>query len=161
MAPKHCLSAPKHAQVTSEQVRLPQGKALLTPRVRNRLFGSHLVSNKICSQTNAKSVVVRSRFSNSEMENLVSIARQHTKRRLFKYVNTWLSLSPLLRLSETVCLMCHASPRQGDRHFCGKTCADEAASKGPIILEVPVGHVTFNSGTCAILEIMGVLNSVF
>jgi len=31
-------------------------------------------------------------------------------------------------------------------HFCSQTCADDAESKGPMILEVPVGHVTFKSG---------------
>jgi len=48
-------------------------------------------------------------------------------------------------LAESLCLMCRAAPRQGDRPFCGKTCGDEAASKGPTILEVPEGHVTFKS----------------
>jgi len=42
--------------------------------------------------------------------------------------------------------MCRSAAKQGDHHFCGKICADEAASKGPIILEVPEGHVTFSSG---------------
>ena len=42
--------------------------------------------------------------------------------------------------------MCRTNPKQGDRHYCGKTCAEEAANKGPVILEVPEGHVTFNSG---------------
>lgn len=42
--------------------------------------------------------------------------------------------------------MCRAIPKQGDMHFCGKTCAEEAVAKGPFILEVPEGHVTFVSG---------------
>ena len=49
-------------------------------------------------------------------------------------------------LGETVCLMCRLNPKQGDRQYCGKTCAEEAANKGPVILEVPEGHVTFSSG---------------
>ncbi|KIM80422.1 hypothetical protein PILCRDRAFT_73161 [Piloderma croceum F 1598] len=49
------------------------------------------------------------------------------------------------KLAETICIMCRSAAKQGDHHFCGKTCADEAASKGPIILEVPEGHATFTS----------------
>ena len=32
-------------------------------------------------------------------------------------------------------------------HFCSQTCIDDAEKKGPMILEVPVGHSTFKSGT--------------
>ena len=31
-------------------------------------------------------------------------------------------------------------------HFCSQTCIDDAESKGPMILEVPAGHVTFKNG---------------
>jgi len=45
--------------------------------------------------------------------------------------------------------MCRSDAKQGDHHFCGKTCADEAASKGPIILEVPEGHIGLATGALA------------
>ena len=31
-------------------------------------------------------------------------------------------------------------------HFCSQPCTDDAEKKGPMILEVPFGHVTFKSG---------------
>ncbi|KAI0695392.1 hypothetical protein BC835DRAFT_1414906 [Cytidiella melzeri] len=48
-------------------------------------------------------------------------------------------------LAEKACLYCRKAPKQGDRHFCGQACADEATKKGPMILEVPEEHVTFRS----------------
>ncbi|KAJ3739016.1 hypothetical protein DFH05DRAFT_708172 [Lentinula detonsa] len=50
-------------------------------------------------------------------------------------------------LGETLCLMCLASAKQTNSHFCSKACADAAEMKGPMILEVPVGHVTFRDVT--------------
>ncbi len=50
------------------------------------------------------------------------------------------------RLAEKSCLYCRKVPKQGDQHFCGKACADEAMKKGPLILEVPEDHETFKSG---------------
>jgi len=45
----------------------------------------------------------------------------------------------------TACLMCKKAPRQGQRHFCSKNCADAAERQGPLLLDVPVGHVTHKS----------------
>ncbi|KAJ7888787.1 hypothetical protein B0H13DRAFT_2252732, partial [Mycena leptocephala] len=50
-------------------------------------------------------------------------------------------------LGETICLMCKQAPKQPQSHFCGSVCADDAEKNGPMILEVPVGHVTFKSVT--------------
>lgn len=72
------------------------------------------------------------------------------------------SHSKIRRLGETVCIMCRSNPKQGDRHYCGKTCAEDAANKGPTILEVPEGHVTFNSGKKnACLPFQPILTFVF
>ncbi|KAF9037691.1 hypothetical protein BJ165DRAFT_1558638 [Panaeolus papilionaceus] len=48
-------------------------------------------------------------------------------------------------LGETLCLMCLQAPKMANCHFCSQTCIDDAESKGPMILEVPQGHVTFKS----------------
>ncbi|KAF9479970.1 ADP-ribosylation, partial [Pholiota conissans] len=37
------------------------------------------------------------------------------------------------------------APKMANSHFCSQTCTDDAESKGPMILEVPAGHVTFKS----------------
>ena len=42
--------------------------------------------------------------------------------------------------------MCRKAEKQPRSHFCSKTCVEEAEKKGPAILEVPAGHVTFLSG---------------
>ncbi|KAL1675888.1 hypothetical protein EV122DRAFT_217581 [Schizophyllum commune] len=46
---------------------------------------------------------------------------------------------------DKICLMCRKAEKQPRSHFCSKTCVEEAEKKGPAILEVPVGHVTFIS----------------
>ncbi|KIK57329.1 hypothetical protein GYMLUDRAFT_263100 [Collybiopsis luxurians FD-317 M1] len=48
-------------------------------------------------------------------------------------------------LGETLCLLCLQNPKQTNSHFCSKACADNAEKQGPMILEVPAGHVTFRS----------------
>jgi len=48
---------------------------------------------------------------------------------------------------ESACLWCRAAPKQGDRHFCGLACANEAKQKAVALLEVPEDHVTFQSVT--------------
>ncbi|KAF9260059.1 ADP-ribosylation [Marasmius fiardii PR-910] len=48
-------------------------------------------------------------------------------------------------LAETVCLMCLQQPKLAHSNFCGKKCEDDAEKRGPMILEVPAGHVTFKS----------------
>ncbi|PPQ78504.1 hypothetical protein CVT26_005143 [Gymnopilus dilepis] len=48
-------------------------------------------------------------------------------------------------LGENLCLMCLQAPKMANSHFCSQTCIDDAESKGPMILEVPSGHVTFKS----------------
>jgi len=48
-------------------------------------------------------------------------------------------------LADTICLMCRVAPKQAHSHFCSKTCAEDAEKRGPMIMEVPVGHVTFKS----------------
>ncbi|KAF9001573.1 hypothetical protein BDQ17DRAFT_1391048 [Cyathus striatus] len=53
--------------------------------------------------------------------------------------------SSLRRIGETLCLMCLQAPKLANSHFCSQKCADDAEKKGPMILEVPFGHVTFKS----------------
>ncbi|KAF8808619.1 ADP-ribosylation [Phlegmacium glaucopus] len=48
-------------------------------------------------------------------------------------------------LGETLCLMCLQAPKMANSHFCSQPCIDDAENKGPMILEVPFGHVTFKS----------------
>ncbi|KAF8972248.1 hypothetical protein BDZ97DRAFT_1901353 [Flammula alnicola] len=48
-------------------------------------------------------------------------------------------------LGESLCLMCLQAPKMANAHFCSQTCIDDAESKGPMILEVPAGHVTFKN----------------
>ncbi|KAE9387033.1 ADP-ribosylation [Gymnopus androsaceus JB14] len=48
-------------------------------------------------------------------------------------------------LGETLCLMCLQNARQTNSHFCSKRCADNAEVNGPMLLEVPAGHVTFEN----------------
>ncbi|KAF6755456.1 hypothetical protein DFP72DRAFT_811701 [Ephemerocybe angulata] len=48
-------------------------------------------------------------------------------------------------MSENLCLMCLQAPKMANSHFCSQTCIDDAEKKGPMILEVPVGHSTFKS----------------
>ncbi|KAJ7757697.1 hypothetical protein DFH07DRAFT_1060525 [Mycena maculata] len=48
-------------------------------------------------------------------------------------------------LGETICLRCRQAPKLSQSHFCSTICADDAEKNGPMILEVPVGHVTFKS----------------
>jgi len=43
----------------------------------------------------------------------------------------------------SACLMCWRAPRQGDSHFCGRSCAGAAEHRAPLLLEAPRGHVTF------------------
>ncbi|KAF9533957.1 hypothetical protein CPB83DRAFT_417181 [Crepidotus variabilis] len=48
-------------------------------------------------------------------------------------------------LGENLCIMCMQAPKMAHSHFCNQTCADDAESKGPMIIEVPYGHSTFKS----------------
>lgn len=48
-------------------------------------------------------------------------------------------------LGETICLMCRKVPKAPNSHFCGQTCSDDAEKNGPMLLEIPIGHVTFKS----------------
>ncbi|TFK27463.1 ADP-ribosylation [Coprinopsis marcescibilis] len=48
-------------------------------------------------------------------------------------------------LSENLCILCMKAPKMATSHFCSQTCIDDAEKKGPCILEVPNGHVTFKS----------------
>ncbi|TDL25748.1 ADP-ribosylation [Rickenella mellea] len=48
------------------------------------------------------------------------------------------------RLAMEACLMCKKLPKKVGQ-FCTKACADDAKQKGPMILEVPEGHVTFKN----------------
>jgi hypothetical protein len=57
----------------------------------------------------------------------------------------------LPRLAEKACLYCRKAQKQGDRLYCGQSCADEATKKGPLVLEVPEDHVTFRSGNYILL----------
>ena len=42
--------------------------------------------------------------------------------------------------------MCLQAPKMANSHFCSQPCIDDAEKNGPMILEVPLGHVTFKSG---------------
>lgn len=42
--------------------------------------------------------------------------------------------------------MCRKVPKAPNSHFCGQTCSDDAEKNGPMLLEIPIGHVTFKSG---------------
>ena len=57
-----------------------------------------------------------------------------------------LAFSFIYSLSETACIWCLKAHKQGDNHFCGTACADEAKKKGPCIINIPDDHVTFQSG---------------
>ncbi|EAU83112.2 hypothetical protein CC1G_11638 [Coprinopsis cinerea okayama7 len=48
-------------------------------------------------------------------------------------------------LAENLCLLCLKQTKMANSHFCSQTCIDDAEKKGPAILEVPNGHVTFKS----------------
>ncbi|KAH6913474.1 hypothetical protein BKA70DRAFT_1262986 [Coprinopsis sp. MPI-PUGE-AT-0042] len=48
-------------------------------------------------------------------------------------------------LAENLCLMCMKAQKMANSHFCSQTCIDDAEKKGPAVLEVPHGHVTFKS----------------
>ncbi|KAF8805478.1 ADP-ribosylation, partial [Phlegmacium glaucopus] len=50
-------------------------------------------------------------------------------------------------IRETLCLMCLQAPKRSKSHFCSQSCIDDAENEGPMILEVPFGHVTFKSVT--------------
>ena len=47
--------------------------------------------------------------------------------------------------------MCLQAPKMANSHFCSQPCIDDAENKGPMILEVPFGHLTFKSGLFLIL----------
>jgi hypothetical protein len=53
-------------------------------------------------------------------------------------------------LGETLCLMCLLAPKMANSHFCSQTCIDDVEAKGPMVLEVPLGHATFKSGPSSI-----------
>jgi len=42
--------------------------------------------------------------------------------------------------------MCQKAAKQSNSPFCGKTCTELAEKQSPMMLEVPAGHITFNSG---------------
>uniref|UniRef100_A0A0W0F9V8 PARP catalytic domain-containing protein n=1 Tax=Moniliophthora roreri TaxID=221103 RepID=A0A0W0F9V8_MONRR len=48
-------------------------------------------------------------------------------------------------LTEMLCILCLRNPKKANSHFCGRHCSHDAERKGPMILEVPAGHVTFKS----------------
>ncbi|KAJ7222937.1 hypothetical protein C8J57DRAFT_242270 [Mycena rebaudengoi] len=48
-------------------------------------------------------------------------------------------------LGETICLRCQQAPKEPKSHFCSTACANDAEKNGPMIIEVPAGHVTFKS----------------
>ncbi|KAF8808435.1 ADP-ribosylation [Phlegmacium glaucopus] len=53
--------------------------------------------------------------------------------------------SNIRMLSETLCLMCFQASKRHISHFCqcSEPCINDADNKGPMILEVSFGHVTF------------------
>ncbi|KAF9441198.1 hypothetical protein P691DRAFT_856344 [Macrolepiota fuliginosa MF-IS2] len=48
-------------------------------------------------------------------------------------------------LGETLCIMCFQAPKTTLSHFCSQLCTDNAEKGAPVILNIPVGHVTFKS----------------
>jgi hypothetical protein len=42
--------------------------------------------------------------------------------------------------------MCRKVAKAQGSHFCGQACNDEAEKKGPMLIEIPNGHMTFKSG---------------
>jgi hypothetical protein len=50
--------------------------------------------------------------------------------------------------------MCRQVAKQPGSHFCGQTCSDDSEKAGPMLLEVPKGHVTFKSGEVFVFSVM-------
>ncbi|GLB40705.1 putative poly(ADP-ribose) polymerase catalytic domain [Lyophyllum shimeji] len=48
-------------------------------------------------------------------------------------------------LAQTICLMCRRAPKQPKSHFCSERCTEDVYSKGPMILPITKGHVTYKS----------------
>ena len=53
---------------------------------------------------------------------------------------------PAHRLGEAICLYCRKGEKRANSAFCSRTCRDEAANKGPILMEIPSDHAIFASG---------------
>ncbi|KAI5885938.1 ADP-ribosylation [Schizophyllum commune H4-8] len=49
------------------------------------------------------------------------------------------------KLGEAICLYCRKGERRANSAFCSRTCRDEAANKGPILMEIPSDHAIFAS----------------
>ncbi|TRM64452.1 hypothetical protein BD626DRAFT_491870 [Schizophyllum amplum] len=49
------------------------------------------------------------------------------------------------RLGQNICLYCRKGEKRGNSAFCSRTCRDEAAKKGPLLLEIPSDHNVFAS----------------
>lgn len=113
-------------------------------------------THRFCSKACAKKAKQSQRISSVNFNAGASNdTEMDASCRLVKRLNTTLYTS-LTRTScprpaETTCLMCRVAPKQYDSHFCSKTCTEDAEGRGPMILEVPVGHVTFKSGTLVFL----------
>jgi len=43
------------------------------------------------------------------------------------------------------CLLCHSNPKLGEFDFCGEACRQGALRNTPLLMEVPQGHVTFET----------------
>lgn len=81
-----------------------------------------------------------------QMGPLESTARWLIRRLLSNILKYPADSNDSTSLGETLCLMCRQVPKQTKSHFCSKACTDQAEKAGPMILEVPAGHVTFKSG---------------
>lgn len=46
---------------------------------------------------------------------------------------------------DKICIMCRTAEKQPRSHFCSKSCVEDAEKKGPMVLEIPSGHVTFHN----------------
>ncbi|KAF8154070.1 hypothetical protein B0H34DRAFT_75619 [Crassisporium funariophilum] len=46
--------------------------------------------------------------------------------------------------AKVACLLCKSRPKLGRYHLCGKSCKEIATKSTPLILEVPVGHTTYD-----------------
>lgn len=98
------------------------------------------------TQENVSRRVVETQASPTRMVPLGITARFHIRRAYLKSGSASSPSDIILRLVETLCLMCLKACKTSNSHFCSQKCTDDADKKGPLLLEVPVGHVTFKSG---------------
>ncbi|KAF7341446.1 PARP catalytic domain-containing protein [Mycena venus] len=114
-------------------------------RVRPK-FSDKKKTHPFCSKTCAKNSAAQKQLLESNVKGTCHAPRcqkpAHTSANGTS--GSYCSLSHKT-LGETICLMCKQAPKQQQSHFCDAACAKNAENKGPMILEIPAGHVTFKS----------------